>query len=188
MSDAIARRDWHVAAAARRFLAVGAPVPTEALQRQAADDLRLLDAARAAGALRVRKEQKAAKRAPTASSAAQTMAAQAGGRAEVRAIQPARRVEEVLTGVEAEKVRAAQKRVALICERSHRIRNGQDMEAGDLYKSLTVDLREECFNHGARLGKYAGKSDIDADRIYRAAIYAICDRSNAVIRPGWWVK
>lgn len=190
MRSSLERRDWHVDAAARRLMALGIPVPTEALQRQAAGDLRLVDAARASGALRVRKDPKPTKRDPAATSnPAQRMAGRIGGTAFTRPIPTKRRrPTEVLTGVDAVRVQAMCARIKLIATKVASLRAGGEIGDAFEFRQLAQDLATVTFNHGARRGAYAGKNSIDADKIYRRQIEDICDRSNAVIRPNWWVK
>lgn len=192
MSDSpLARRDWHVAAAAQRLMARGVPVPTDALQRQAADDLRLLDNARRAGALKVRKDEKKPPAAPTeVSRVASRMAAEVGGRAYVKPLPVRDRRPRLapVTGVDALKLAARVARIKAISQKVARVRNGQEIAAGFEYGQLAQDLATVTFNYNAGTGAYAGKSAADRDRIYERQIDDILDRSNAVIRPNWWTK
>lgn len=192
MRTALERRDWHVAAAARRMMTLGVEVPMEALQRQAAEDLRHLDAARASGALRVRTDPKPTKRGlPAGSTPAQRQAERLGpkARAFTRPIAQARpRPTERITGVDAERLAAMCKRIKLIAAKVATIGAGDMIGSAFEYRALAQDLATVTINHNARRGVYAGKNTIDADKIYRRQIEDICDRSNAVIKPNWWAK
>lgn len=187
-TPALARRDWFVNAAARRFLAAGLPVPTEALQRQAAADLRHLDAARASGALRLTTAPK--KPAPKVADPGQAEAAKVGGRLKVRDLPAMDRLiaPPALTGVDAMRDAAMKRRLRQIAQRAGACKNGQDIGSGFEFRTLAEAVISTIVNHDARRGAYAGKSAVDRDRILRAALERICDKSNAVIRPGWWVK
>lgn len=187
-TPALARRDWFVDAAARRFLAAGAPVPTEALQRQAAADLRHLDAARASGALRVTTAPR--KVAPKVADPGQAEAAKVGGRLKVRSLPATDRLTAPppLTGVDAVRDLAMKRRLKLIAQKAGACKNGKDIGSGFEFRTLAEAVISTIVNHDARRGVYAGKSNADRDRILRNALERICDKSNAVIRPGWWVK
>lgn len=192
MTSPLARRDWFVEAQARRRQALGLAVPTEAIQRQAAEDLRLLDAARAAGHLRVKSDVGKKRRQELRESRkAGAQAAQIGGRMQVRSNLPA--VDAPIggkryTGVDAERIYAMANRLRFISRRTgDRILRGADLESGFQYPALARAAAEAVMNHDARRGEYAGKSAEDRDRILIRQLEDVCDRSNAVL-PAWWVK
>lgn len=193
MTDSLERRDWFVNAAARKAAAIGVPVSTEALQRQMAADLTLLDNARAAGALREKTDTK--KKSPE-----EVLAAKRSVKAEAQATAvngvlrrkklPAadkKRRGIVVTGVEAQKLHAIVRRLHLIGQRARTVRNGEDMESAFACPALARRAAEAQINHDAKRGEYAGKSERDRFRIYFAELQKICDDSNAVFRFGWWV-
>lgn len=190
MTDSLARRDWFVEAQARRMKSLGVGVPTEALQRQAGEDLRLLDNARASGDITVKKEPP--RRKPVSDKAslkAGALAARVGAKSYVKRL-PARDIgHRKGLKVDAIKVHAMAARLKLIGTRNTgRLRTGADMEHAFEYATLARAAAEATFNHGARRGPYAGMSDLDCDRILLRQLEDICDRSNAVIRPNWWAK
>lgn len=195
MSDALERRDWFVDAQAKRFRAAGVTVPTDALQRQASEDLRLLDRARSEGALRARKEPRKMTVAEVLEQKrerkAEAQAATIGGEVRRRAL-PAkdkRRKLAPLTGIEAQKTYAMAARLRLIGTRSgHRLRAGQDMEHGFEFAALARAAAEETTNHDARRGPYLGASPTDRDRILFRRFEDICDKSDALVGVAWWVK
>lgn len=194
MSDPLERRDWFVDAQAKRFRAAGVTVPTESLQRQAADDLRLLDRARSEGALKSRKDpRKATVAEPSAQRELKAEAQAAGIGATVRRrtlpkADKARRLAP-LRGVSAQKTYAMVARLRLIGTRNgHRLRTGQDMEHGFAYAALARAAAEETTNHNAGRGEYVGKTAADRDRILFRRLGDICDRSDAVVGIAWWVK
>lgn len=191
MSDSLARRDWHVEARARRYRALGLPVPAETLQRQAAEDLRLLDSARAAGALRVKSGVKSPAPARKRQDPAQRDAAAIGASVRVRDLPAADapRALPPLRGVDAQRTHAMAARLRLIGLRTdERIRAGADMESGFQYARLAKAAADAVFNYGARRGPYAGKSDHDRNRILIRQLEDVCDQSNPVIGFGWWLK
>ena len=163
-------------------------VPTEALQRQAAADLRHLDAARASGALRTMTAPR--KVAPKVADPGQAEARRAGGRLAVRSLPATDRLiaPPALTGVDAQRDLAMKRRLRQIAQRAGAFKNGKDIGSGFEFRTLAEAVISTIVNHDARRGVYAGKNDRDRDRILRAALERICDKSNAVIRPGWWVK
>lgn len=172
------------------LVARGLPVSTEALQREAADDLRLVDAARASGALRVASSKPARKPAAPLGHRAQDQASRLGGKAYVKQL-PAvdrPRVARKPTGVEAERMSAMIRRIALICQKVDRAKNGEEMGKAFAYPALVTALAIATQNKDMLRGPYFGRSARDRDRIYWAEIERICDQSNAVIRPAWWVK
>ena len=154
---------------------------------RAADDLRLLDNARAAGAIKVRKDPKVA---PKRRDPAQHDAAAIGARVRVRdlpAVDKPRKLPP-LRGLDAQRTYAMAARLRLIGQRSgNRIRAGADLEHGFVFARLAKDAADVVMNHGARRGIYAGKSATDCDRILYRQMEDICDRSNAVVGFGWWV-
>lgn len=195
MTDSLERRDWFVDLAARKARAVGAPVSTEVLQRQAAEDLRLVDRAKAEGGLRAAKT--ARKMSPQdviahkQSLKAEAQAAKLGASVRRRALPKIDRQRKLapLRGVEAQKTFAMAARLRLIGTRSGlRLRTGQDMEHGFAYAALARAAAEETTNHDARRGPYMGASATDRDRILYRRLEDICDRSNAVVGFSWWVK
>jgi hypothetical protein len=192
-NDSLERRDWFVNAAARKAKALGAQVSTEALQRQMAADLTLLDNARAAGAIREKTDTK--KKSPDEilankrSLKAEAQAKELGGRVRRRKL-PARDTKRrgiVLTGVEAQKLHAIVQRLYLIGQRARTVGKGEDMEHAFQCPGLARRAAEAQINHDAQRGEYAGKSERDRFRIYFAELQKICDDSNAVFRFGWWV-
>ena len=190
MTDSpLARRDWHVARHAESMAARGLSVPTETLQRIAAEDLRLLDAARASGALRSRRAAKRPARSPS-TQRAQDAADRIGGKAYIRALPAADQVRSYRapSGVERQRLDAMVARIKIICTKVARVRNGQDMGVGYEHPALVTALAVVQHNFDAGRAEYHGKSDADRRRIYWSEIERICDASNAVIRPGWWVK
>ena len=123
MIAALERRDWFVEAQARRRKAMGLTVSTEALQRQSAEDLRLVDQARASGDLKVSRDSKADRDASikrtairTGVSPAQVEAAKIGATAYVRPLpsQSVVRKPAALTGVAAQKHIAMEARIRLV--------------------------------------------------------------------------
>lgn len=195
MTDSLERRDWFVGLAARKMQAAGVSVPTEALQRQAAEDLRLVDRAKAEGALRARKD---AKKLTPAEVIAQKQSLKAEAQAEKIGAHVRRRQLPVkdkqrrlapLRGIEAQKTYAMAARLRLIGTRSGlRLRTGTDMEHGFEYAALARAAAEETTNHDARRGPYMGVSATDRDRILYRRLEDICDRSNAVVGVNWWVR
>lgn len=190
MTDALARRDWFVEANARRLRAAGVAVPTEAIQKIAAEDLRHLDAVRAAGDLRSTTTPKPAPSEPRESRKAAAQAAKIGAEVRVRQL-PASdptKVEAPLRGVLAQKTYAMAARLRLIGQRNgHRVMRGEDIEHGFELGLLARAAAEETFNHNAQRGPYANRCASDRDRILFRRMEDICDRSNRFFPP-WWVK
>lgn len=192
MTDSLARRDWFVEAQARRFMSLGVGVPTEALQRGAAEDLRLLDNARANGKLLATKHnpnRRVISPADRESIKAEAQAKAIGAHTYVRSLPARDPTPRKGLVVDVVKVRAMSARIKLICVRdAGRLRAGADMESAFEYRELARSLTEATINKDAKRGEYRGKSDTDRERIYLRQIEDICDRSNAVIRPNWWAK
>lgn len=192
-TSALERRDWFVDAAARKAKALGVPVPTEALQRQAAADLTLLDNARRAGALRVGKDAK--KKAPADVAAekqsrkAEAQAAAVGGRMRRKALPAVDRTRRgpKLSLLDQERLLKMSLRLRAIGARAGQLRAGQDLQAGFQFPALARAAAEATMNHGARRGEYAGKNATDRDRILFRQLEDICNRSDAVFGVGWWV-
>ena len=193
MTDSLERRDWFVNAAARKARALGIPVSTEAMQRQMAADLTLLDNARAAGAIFEKTDTKK-KNPEEVLARKQSIKAEAQARAVNGHIRRKRlpsvdkkRKGIVLTGVEAQKLQAVCARIRLIGLRAKTIKSGEDMEHAFQCPALARRVSEVQTNHDLKRGEYAGKSERDRFRIRFAALQQICDDSNAVFRFGWWV-
>lgn len=194
MTDSLERRDWFVNAAARKCVAAGVSVPVEALQRQAAADLQLLDQARASGALRdiVKPKTKTSQEVldHKRSLKAEAQAEKVGGTMRRRKLpvrDPISRGPR-LSALDRERTAKMTLRLRAIGARAGSIRTGQDLETGFQYPALARAAAEQVTNHGYQRGEYAGKSARDRDRILFRRLQDICDRSDAVFGVPWWVK
>jgi len=195
MTNPLERRDWFVDAAARRLQSAGVPVPVDALRRQTAEDLRLVDQATAAGDLRrvkaSRKLTPAEVIALKESKKADALARAEGASLRRRQLPTADKPKRLrpLKGVDAQRTFAMAARLRLIGTRSGlRLRAGTDMEHGFEYARLAREAAEETTNHDARRGPYMGVSARDRDRILYRRLQDICDRSDSVVGFNWWVK
>jgi hypothetical protein len=197
MTDGITRRDRHVANWARSLKAQGVQFTSEDLQKIIAEDLRLVDRARAEGKLGNRKGPTKKKKGLRQGVArpdqhAEAIAAKQGQEFFARSIptlETAPRVEK-LTGVDAERDFAMQARVRLLSRRGPgRIHANQTIEQGPWeYPAFANQIAMATLAYSAGLGGYRDLKPADRLRRYRRAIEDICNRSDAVVGFGWWVK
>lgn len=196
MTDGITRRDRHVANWARSLREQGAQFTSEDLQKIIAEDLRLVDRARAEGKLGRRKGPKK-KRGLRQGVARPNMHAEAIAERQgqeffarsIPTLEQAPRVQR-LSGVEAERDFAMQARVRILCRRGPgRIRANQTIEQGPWeYPAFANQIAMATLAYSAGLGGYRDLKPADRLRRYRRAIEDICNRSDAVVGVSWWAK
>ncbi len=196
MSDDLARRDRLVAQWALSLKERGAPVPTETLQRITANDLRLVDRAKADGRLGTRKKPKKWRQRREGVARpnlhAEAQAAAMGGSfftREVKTLVDAPRVESV-SGLDAERLVAMQRRIRLLTQRGPgRIKSNQTIEQGPwVYPKFANEIGMTCLAYNMRIGGYRDLNMRDRNRRFYRCLQDICDRSDAVIGVAWWVK
>lgn len=197
MSEALKRRDWFVDGAVRAAREQGREVDVEAVARQAAKDLDLVDRATASGALKIGKESKKSRqdREDATDRAAKRIAeaaAKDGGKVYSKRVKAKEKTRPLpkLYGVDAMKLAAMQKRVADICAPvpGYVPKKGDDIGAGSRHPALAAELAMHTMGMARGFMSYAGLSWEDRMRKYQRAVEDICDRSNAVFLVGWWVK
>jgi hypothetical protein len=197
--DAIDRRNLHLAHRAQAIKARGGDVRSDLIMKQVADDLRLVDRAKAEGAIGQRKKRKS-KFAPkyTAPVARPELHAEALARKtgstffsrEVLDSTPRGRSSvERITGVDAERSMAMQRRLALLSERGPgRVKSEQSVEKGPwIYPALAREIIMTTLAYNASLGGYRGLNARDRRRRFFRALEDLCTRSNRLVGVGWWV-
>ena len=196
MTDGIARRDRHVARWAETLRSQGVEFSQETLERSIANDLRLVDRAKADG--RIGRKRKKAKKARTGVARpdlhAESQAAKIGAEFFSRSI-PTLQTAPVadaskLRGVEAERFFAMQRRIRILSQRGPgRIRANQTIEQGPwVYPNFAREIALTTIAFEAGLGGYRELSAEDRRRRFLRALEDICNRSDAVVGVGWWVK
>lgn len=196
MTDGIARRDRHVARWAESLRQRGVPFSSEALQRSIAEDLRVAERAKAEGLIGRKKKTKKAKRAGVARPDlhAEALAQKIGGEFFTRSIPTVQTapVADVskLRGVEAERHYAMQRRIKHLSQRGQgRIKADQTLEQGPwLYPTFAREIALTTIAYGACLGGYKDLNAEDRRRRFLRALEDICNRSDAAVGVGWWVK
>lgn len=197
MSEALRRRDWFVDGAVRAAKNAGQEVNVEAVARQAAKDLTVVDRATADGSLKVKKERKrtTAERDEATDRAARRVAesaAKRGGKLYAKKLKPKERAKPLpkLYGVDAMKLAAMQQRIAAICAPvpSYVPKKGDVIGAGSRHPKFAAELAMHTMGMARGLMSYVGLSWADRMRKYQRACEDICDRSDAVFLVNWWVK
>lgn len=195
MSSDLARRDRLVANWAKSLKASGVSFSTETLERVTANDLRMVDRARAEGRLLDKKRKRKAK--PHTGVArpdlhAEAQATKIGGQFFARPvatlIDASPRVS--LSGVNAERTLAMQRRIRHLSQRGEgRIKANETMDKGPwLYPQLAREIVMTTVAYEAGLGGYAGLNARDKYRRLRRALEDICNRSDSAVGVAWWVK
>jgi hypothetical protein len=201
------RRDWFVAQYARRLQAAGVAVPHDAIQRQAAEDLRLVDRARAAGAIADAKPAKRDEKQTGSSTErrahAHQLAERRGGHfykrdqnegviltpdGKARSNKPQRSKLPKLSGVEAMRLSKLLERVALLCSKRGHVRGKCIDEQDFVYPAYAKQIAHEFSTFTLGSGRYRDLSSQDKHRAYYRALTDICDRSNGAVGVGWWVS
>jgi hypothetical protein len=200
MADPLTRRDLHFAARANAIKAAGGEVRTDAIQRSVAEDLRLVDRAKAEGKLGQRRKAKK-KHAPKFTDRpgvarpelhAEALARQSGAQFFARAVKDERPASPTaaLTGVAAERMMAMQRRILLLSQRgAGRLKNNQTIEQGPwLYPTFARLIVTTTVAFNAGLGGYKDLRPADRRRRYFRALEDICNKSDAAVGVGWWVR
>jgi hypothetical protein len=194
MSDDIARRDRLVANWATSLKRQGVEFSTDALQRVTANDLRIVDRARADGRMRTKRKPKGKQRPGVARPQlhAEALAAKVGGSFYAKTVAdlgPAPR-EAKLRGLDAERQVAMQRRIKLLTERgAGRCLANETIEKGPwIYPSFAKEIGMTCLAYNMRIGGYRDLSDVDRGRRFFRALQDICDRPDALVGVPWWVK
>lgn len=195
------RKQLHFEARAKALKERGIEFRSEGLMQEVASDLRLVDRVRAEGGLGEKKKRKKASKPKLTTPLrkgvarpelhAEMLARQVGGEFFARSYaETATPRSQRLTGVDAERVIAMQRRIALLSKRGPgRLKSNQTIEQGPWeYPEFArqVALTTVCFNAG--LGGYKDLKPLDKRRRFFRALEDICNRSDAVIGFGWWVK
>lgn len=197
MSNPLARRDWFVDNAVKAAKSIGADVDAEAISRQAAKDLSLLDAATAAGDVKTATTPKNKKKPAPKGDAAKRKARQVGQKMWERVAPTGDdRPLEPLTGDEAVKQAAKDARILILCQPVPGYRYKCDARG-----IIDEPLGNGCaypkhanllFMHSAGFARgimsYKGLSYVDRMRKYNRAVEDILDDSNSYVGFAWWVK
>lgn len=196
MSNPLARRDWFVDNAVRAAKSVGANVDAEAISRQAAKDLQLLDAATATGDVNAKTTPKAEKKPAPKGDAAKKKAREVGQKTWERTQFAEDQPLESLKGSDAIKHMAKDARIRILCKPVPGYRFKCDARG-----MIDEPLGNACayprfanllFMHSAGFARgimsYKGLSYVDRMRKYNRAVEDILDQSDAAVGFAWWVK
>lgn len=194
MSDDLNRRDRLVASWAASLKASGIQFSQETLQRITANDLRMVDRAKADGRLGPAKRTKRKERKRDVARPhlhAEAQADKIGGTffaREVKSLLDAPAVADV-KGVDAERLYAMERRIKALSARGEgRIKSNQTFDKGPwLYPAFAREIGLTCLAFNMRLGGYRELSPRDRSRRFYRALQDICDRSTGLLGP-WWVK
>lgn len=193
MSRDLDRRNWHAEQHANGLRKLGVEFRYEDLQRQAAEDLRVVDRLRSLGAIRQRKvdETAAAAKRARAQLHAEAQAAKVGA-AFHRVEDPVdtKVVLPPVKGVDAERLAALGARVAELMRRGPGRIKGNNIEDGPfLYPAFARRLAVLTVWFSRGLGGFRGLSYVDRRRRYLRLVEQIADESDALF-PGrnWWSR
>ena len=203
MSDEIARRDYFVERTVTSARAEGATVDAEAVARQAARDLGVLDRAISAGDLSTGKRTVTEEVPKPRGNAAQNLAANMGATTWDRPLGELdnERALPKLRGVDAVRLMAMEKRLrfllqpvpgyALKVERDPTtgvVTNCEPLGNQCAHPAFANRLLGEMFCFSRGQGTYRGMKYADRWREYVRAVEDICNRSDAAVGVAWWVK
>lgn len=206
MSEDLARRDHFVDSTVRAAKAEGRDIDAEAVARDVARNLSVLDRARAMGELQDPKPRDKAAPRPTPEKPAvnhASMFAQRMGATMWEAPltnEPERQLPK-LRGVDAVRLLAMDKRIRLLMTPvpGYKLKVTRDPTTGMVtdceplgnqcqYPAFANRLFMEMACFARSQGTYAGMSYADRWRKYVRAVEDICNRSDAVVGVAWWVK
>lgn len=202
MSDELARRDYFVERAVTSARADGDVVDAEAIARQAARDLGVLDRALAEGDLSTKKEAKPAAPQPRGD-AAQRLASSVGATTWERPLGNAddEKALPKLTGVDAVRLFAMEKRLRLLLQPvpgyvlklerdplTGAVTNCEPLGNQCAYPAFANLLLGHMFCFSRGQGSYRDMKYADRWRKYVRAVEDICNRSDAAVGVPWWVK
>ncbi len=202
MSEDIARRDHFVDSTVRAARAEGREIDAEAVGREVAHNLSVLDRATATGELKVPERSAPTPRERPAVNHASMFAARMSATMwEAPLTVEDERPTPKLTGVDAMRLLAMDKRIRHLMAPvpGYKLKVTRDPTTGEVtdceplgnqcqYPAFANRLFMEmaCFS-GAR-GTYAGMPYADRWRKYVRAVEDICNRSDAAVGVPWWVK
>lgn len=207
--DPFTRRALHMDRRVQSLRDMGVEVRPALIEKEVADDLRLIDRVKAEGALGGRRKSKIktpAKKQDTRGSLvarpelhAEALARKTGGQFYASPVNTnethrqhsdfLKRALKGVSGVDAERLVAMEKRIAMLSERGPgRIKADQSYEQGPwLYPSFVRMIVLTTLAFSQKLGGYHGLRYPDRRRRFFRQLEDICNKSNAVLGVGWWV-